>query len=136
MGVSEDAGRACGAPDAYQLQLHARSDRPAILRNADTSACPAGFSDRLPGIVHVGNDLGREPIPDEATITSAPSSTENCDGERDPEMHRTRKGNEWHFGMKVHVGDDSDRPFLVLKVIFGFRKVRCRAPPRTRNASL
>ena len=40
----------------------------------------------------------------DATIISAPSSTKNATGERDPEMHQTRKGKDWHFGMKVHVG--------------------------------
>lgn len=43
----------------------------------------------------------------DATIIAAPSSTKNADGERDPEMHQTRKGNQWHFGMKVHVGADA-----------------------------
>lgn len=43
----------------------------------------------------------------DATIISAPSSTKNKKKERDPEMHQTRKGNEWYFGMKAHVGVDS-----------------------------
>ncbi len=43
----------------------------------------------------------------DATIISAPSSTKNREGKRDPEMHQTRKGNEWHFGMKAHIGLDS-----------------------------
>ena len=42
----------------------------------------------------------------DATIISAPSSTKNSIGKRDPEMHQTRKGNEWHFGMKMHIGVD------------------------------
>ena len=42
----------------------------------------------------------------DATIIEAPTSTKNEDGERDPEMHQTKKGNEWHFGMKMHVGVD------------------------------
>jgi IS5 family transposase len=42
----------------------------------------------------------------DATIISAPSSTKNQTGKRDPEMHQTRKGNEWHFGMKMHIGVD------------------------------
>lgn len=42
----------------------------------------------------------------DATIIAAPSSTKNRQGERDPEMKQTRKGNNWHFGMKVHVGAD------------------------------
>lgn len=42
----------------------------------------------------------------DASIISAPSSTKNQEGKRDPEMHQTRKGNQWYFGMKVHVGVD------------------------------
>jgi IS5 family transposase len=40
----------------------------------------------------------------DATIISAPSSTKNRDGERDPQVHQTRKGNEWHSPMKAHIG--------------------------------
>lgn len=40
----------------------------------------------------------------DATIIAAPSSTKNKSAARDPEMRQTRKGNTWHFGMKVHVG--------------------------------
>src|SRR6516164_2485730 len=40
----------------------------------------------------------------DATILHAPSSTKNRDQQRDPEMHQTRKGNQWYFGMKAHVG--------------------------------
>ena len=43
----------------------------------------------------------------DATLIAAPSSTKNEDQARDPEMHQTRKGNQWHFGMKVHIGVDS-----------------------------
>jgi IS5 family transposase len=43
----------------------------------------------------------------DATIISAPSSTKNQDGKRDPEMHQTAKGKQWYFGMKAHVGVDS-----------------------------
>jgi IS5 family transposase len=44
----------------------------------------------------------------DATIISAPSSTKNATGERDPEMHQTKKGNQYYFGMKAHVGVDAD----------------------------
>ena len=43
----------------------------------------------------------------DATIIHAPPSTKNADGARDPDMHQTKKGNQWYFGMKVHVGMDS-----------------------------
>ena len=44
----------------------------------------------------------------DASIIEAPSSTKNRAGERDPAMHQTKKGNQWHFGMKVHIGVDAD----------------------------
>lgn len=48
----------------------------------------------------------------DATIVSAPSSTKNARGERDPEMHQTRKGNQWHFGMKCHSGEDAGTGYV------------------------
>ena len=44
----------------------------------------------------------------DATIIAAPSSTKNRDGARDPEMHQTKKSNQWHFGMKAHIGADAE----------------------------
>jgi len=44
----------------------------------------------------------------DATIVPAPSSTKNKSGERDPEMHQTKKGEQWLFGMKAHIGVDVD----------------------------
>ncbi len=43
----------------------------------------------------------------DATLIAAPPSTKNASGERDPEMHQSKKGNQWHFGMKLHIGVDS-----------------------------
>jgi IS5 family transposase len=43
----------------------------------------------------------------DATIINAPSSTKNQDKSRDPDMHQTKKGNQWYFGMKAHIGVDS-----------------------------
>ncbi len=43
----------------------------------------------------------------DATIIEAPSSTKNREGKRDPEMHQTKKGGQWHFGMKIHAGVDA-----------------------------
>jgi transposase, IS5 family len=53
-----------------------------------------------------GIKVGNGTIVD-ATIISAPSSTKNQDGKRDPEMHQTAKGKQWYFGMKAHIGVDS-----------------------------
>ena len=44
----------------------------------------------------------------DATIIEAPSSTKNRAGEREPEVHQTKKGNQWDFGMKAHIGVDSE----------------------------
>jgi IS5 family transposase len=44
----------------------------------------------------------------DATIIAAPPSTKNAKRERDPEMHQTKKGNQWHFGLKAHLGVDAD----------------------------
>ena len=48
----------------------------------------------------------------DATIINAPSSTKNTTGTRDPEMHQTRKGQQWYFGMKGHFGVDSQRKLI------------------------
>ncbi|PPT73320.1 IS5/IS1182 family transposase, partial [Xanthomonas arboricola pv. populi] len=53
-----------------------------------------------------GLKLGTGTIVD-ATLIGAPSSTKNVKKERDPEMHQTRKGQQWYFGMKLHIGVDS-----------------------------
>lgn len=51
--------------------------------------------------------VGKGTIVD-ATIIDAPSSTKNAKKKRDPQMHQTRKGKQWYFGMKVHIGVDTD----------------------------
>lgn len=44
----------------------------------------------------------------DATLIAAPPSTKNKERKRDPEMHQTKKGNQWYFGMKAHIGADRD----------------------------
>ena len=44
----------------------------------------------------------------DATLISAPTSTKNASGTRDPEMHQVKKGNQWYFGMKAHIGVDAE----------------------------
>ena len=48
----------------------------------------------------------------DATILNAPSSTKNADKARDPEMHQTKKGGEWYFGMKAHIGVDAGSGYI------------------------
>jgi len=68
---------------------------------------------RLPVFVLIGEYLAENGLKAstgtivDATIINAPSSTKNKDKARDPEMHQTRKGNQWYFGMKAHIGVDS-----------------------------
>jgi IS5 family transposase len=52
--------------------------------------------------------LMREGTLVDATIIAAPPSTKNKDHARDPEMHQAKKGNQWHFGMKAHIGVDAE----------------------------
>ncbi|MCR5002535.1 MAG: IS5 family transposase, partial [Lachnospiraceae bacterium] len=68
----------------------------------------ADVNDRLDKaglMMHGGTIVG-------ATIVAAPKSTKNQDGKRDPEMHQTKKGNEWYFGMKVHAGVDAGTGYV------------------------
>lgn len=51
----------------------------------------------------------------DATIFEAPSSTKNEKKERDPEMHQTKKGNQWYFGMKGHIGTDTESGIIHLR---------------------
>jgi IS5 family transposase len=44
----------------------------------------------------------------DATLIAAPSSTKNASGERDPEMKQSKKGQQWYFGMKCHIGVDAE----------------------------
>ena len=53
----------------------------------------------------------------DATLIAAPSSTKNQAKQRDPEMHQTRKGNQWYFGMKAHIGADRDSKLVHTVVV-------------------
>ena len=53
----------------------------------------------------------------DATLIAAPSSTKNKEKQRDPEMHQTRKGNQWYFGMKAHIGADRDSKLVHTLVV-------------------
>ena len=75
------------------LETHALA--PKILERVNTHLLRKGLSLRAGTIV-------------DATIIVAPSSTKNRDGLRDLQMHQTKKGNQWHFGMKAHIGVDED----------------------------
>jgi len=48
----------------------------------------------------------------DATLIAAPSSTKNAGGARDPEMRQTKKGNQWYFGMKAHIGSDAGTGYV------------------------
>ena len=63
----------------------------------------------------------------DATIIGAPSSTKNADKARDPEMHQTKKGQQWYFGMKMHIGVDS-RSGLAHSVVITAANVHDKHP--------
>ena len=87
------------APDSTTLVrfrnwLNEHNLARAILDEVNASLAGAGLLMRQGTVV-------------DATIIAAPSSTKNAEGKRDPEMHQTKKGNQWHFGMKAHIGVDA-----------------------------
>lgn len=95
--VGIDLGRE-GAPDeSTVLQFRHLLERHGLAKQmlAEVNRYLAGH----------GMKLSRGTIVD-ATIIAAPPSTKNRDKARDPEMHQTKKGNQWHFGMKAHIGVD------------------------------
>jgi len=73
------------------------------------------FEEVLAYLEAQGLRISRGTIVD-ATIINAPSSTKNASKSRDPDMHQTRKGQQWYFGMKAHVGVDS-RSKLIHSVV-------------------
>lgn len=88
------------APDATTLLKFRR-----LLEKHELTAA---MFDEVKAVLSERGLLMREGTMVDATLIAAPSSTKNKDKSRDPEMHQTKKGNEWHFGMKAHVGADAD----------------------------
>jgi len=76
--------------------------------------CRAGEAmfDAINGVLEANGLLMHGGTIVDATIINAPSSTKNRDKTRDPEMHQTKKGNEWRFGMKAHVGVDAGTGYV------------------------
>jgi len=65
----------------------------------------------------------------DATILHAPCSTRNASGERDPEMHQTKKGNQWYFGLKAHIGVDANEGTVHSVVTTAANVADCRVLP-------
>ena len=61
----------------------------------------------------------------DATIIHAPTSTKNREQQRDPEMHQTKKGKQWYFGMKAHVGVDSKTKIIHTAVVTAANVADC-----------
>jgi transposase, IS5 family len=76
-----------------------------------------------------GVKIGTGTIVD-ATLIEAPSSTRNKDKQRDPEMHQTRKGKQWHFGMKAHVGVDAETKLVHSVVATAANVADCKMLPQ------
>jgi transposase, IS5 family len=87
------------APDATTLLKFRRLLEAHQLTERIFAAINAHLADR--GL------LLKEGTVVDATLIAAPSSTKNQSAGRDPEMHQTKKGNQWHFGMKAHIGVDA-----------------------------
>ncbi|MDD5330560.1 MAG: IS5 family transposase [Sulfuricella sp.] len=87
------------APDATTLLKFRRMLEERQLTDAIFNAINAHLAEK-------GLFLRQGTVVD-ATIIAAPPSTKNRSGERDPDMHQTKKGNQWHFGMKAHISVDA-----------------------------
>jgi IS5 family transposase len=87
-----------GAPDATTLLKFRR-----LLENNDLTK--RIFDEINADLARKGLTMREGTIVD-ATLIAAPPSTKNSDGKRDPAMHQSKKGNDWHFGMKAHIGVD------------------------------
>ena len=97
--VGIDLGRE-QVPDAttllkFRRLLEDKQLTAAIFESVNAHLCERGL-------------LMREGTLVDATIIAAPPSTKNEDKARDPEMHQAKKGNQWHFGMKAHIGVDAE----------------------------
>src|SRR5690606_32282536 len=97
--VGTELGRG-GAPDAAAL----RKFRRRLEKHKLTERVCQSINEHLAA----KGLMLREGTVVDASIIAAPPSTKNRDGRRDPEMHQTKKGNQWHFGMKAHIGVDAD----------------------------
>jgi len=98
-----------GVPDATTLLKFRRLLETHDLCQGLLSAINADLSAR--GL------LLREGTLVDATLIAAPPSTKNKEKQRDPEMHQTRKGNQWYFGMKAHIGADRDSKLVHTVVV-------------------
>ena len=92
------------APDATTLLKF----RHLLERNGITEL----FFDAIKRVMEATGHIMKGGTIVDATIINAPSSTKNAEGERDPEMHQTKKGNEWRFGMKCHAGVDAGTGYV------------------------
>lgn len=104
LAVRDFVGCWDGVPDATTLA----NFRHLVEREALDEAIFAAVVGRLEAaglMMHGGSVV-------DATIVSAPGSTKNRKGERDPEMHQVRKGNQWYHGMKAHTGEDAGTGYV------------------------
>jgi len=98
-----------GVPDATTLLKFRR-----LLETHDL--CKGLFNAINADLAHRGLMM-REGTLVDATLLAAPPSTKNQEKQRDPEMHQTRKGNQWYFGMKAHIGADRDSKLVHTVVV-------------------
>ena len=99
------------SPVTRRPRVRGRPKRPAGTASNSWSRAVAGLGDDL--LAEITQHLAaqgvrlREGTIVDATIIAAPASTKNRAQQRDPEMHQAKKGNQWYFGMKAHIGVDA-----------------------------
>ena len=98
-----------GVPDATTLLK--------FRRLLETNNLCKGLFDAINADLAARGLMMREGTLVDATLLAAPPSTKNKEKKRDPEMHQTRKGNQWYFGMKAHIGADRDSKLVHTVVV-------------------
>src|SRR5665811_175657 len=98
-GLRGRAGTRCDHAAALSPPAGEARAGPDAVRGPERDFRPAGLDHARGSIV-------------DATIIAAPSSTKNATGTRDPAMRQTKKGNQWFFGMKAHIGTDAGTGYV------------------------
>lgn len=93
------------------LNREAAPDATTLLKfrhMLETHKLSSGISNTINRLLQQKGLLFKEGSIVDVTLIAAPTSTKNSKDERDPDMHSTGKGNQWHFGMKAHIGVDAE----------------------------
>lgn len=93
--------------DAFEEDVPDATTLLKFRRILETNSLNKAFFEAINSVMVESGHIMKDGTSVDATIINAPSSTKNAEKKRAPAMHQTKKGNEWRFGMKCHVGSDA-----------------------------